>query len=76
MMPQRNRLFSLLALLLLSLSLASCATKSSDSMPVQPPQIPSLPPSLAKPPPQESYLERAQSNIEAWLKELTSSETK
>jgi hypothetical protein len=56
--------------------LVGCATTSTDSMPVQPPKIPSLPPTLAKPVPPESYLERAQRNIEQWQKELINSATK
>lgn len=63
-------------LLLQSLWLASCATTSPDSMPVQPPKIPEPPPLLMKPAPQESFLERAQTNIEAWRKRLMDSVTK
>jgi len=72
----KDRPCSLPVLLLLTSSLAACATKSTDSMPVQPPQIPSLPPSLAKPVSPESYLERAQTDIGTWRERLTNSATK
>ena len=67
---------ALLAPLALSLLLTACATTSHVSTPVKPPQTPQLPPSLAKPAPQESYLERAQTNIEGWRKTLTGAETR
>ena len=63
----------LLALIAPSLLLTGCAATSSDSMPVQCPQIPPPLPSFSKPVPQESFLERAQRNIEAWQRELNSS---
>ena len=75
-MKKVNGKFYLIGLLAWTLSMVGCATKSPDSMPVQPPKIPPLPPTLAKPAPQESYLERARMNIEAWQKKLTSSESK
>lgn len=75
-MRTRNSKSLLLALLLPVLLLSACATPSSVSTPVQPPQIPALPPSLARPVPQESFLDRAQRNIEAWRKTLMDSETK
>lgn len=61
---------------LAGLLLTACASTSNDSMPVQPPQIPALPPTLAKPPLPESFLERAQQNIEQWQKALMDSATK
>lgn len=64
------------ALLTLTVWLPGCATKSCDSTAVQPPQAPTLSPSLAKPVPSESYLERARSDIEAWRKRLTDSATR
>ena len=76
MTKPKNKTSWLLLLLAPMLLLQACATKSSDLMPVQPPQTPALPPSLAKPPPPESYLERAQSDIEVWRKALTNSEAK
>jgi hypothetical protein len=70
------RPFWLLAWLPLIASLASCATTSPASTPVQPPRIPQPPASLLQPPGCESYLERAQRNIEAWRSRLTDSETR
>lgn len=67
---------SLPILLLLAALLTGCGTTLPDSTPVQPPQIPSLPPTLAKPVPPESFLERAQRSTRAWQEKLTSSETK
>lgn len=49
---------------------AGCATTSTPSMPVECPQMPSLPPSLSKPVPQENFLERAQRDIEEWRSKL------
>ena len=69
-------LLLLLALLVLSGLLGACATKSPASTPVQPPQAPKPPPSLMKPVSPESYLERAQKNIEAWQLMLTGSAIK
>lgn len=66
----------LLVLPVLTLLLSACATRSNDLMPVQPPAFPSLPPSLAKPVPPESYSERAQTNIGQWQKKLTEDATK
>lgn len=76
-MNKRNaRSFSLPMSLMLLLLLTGCATKSPDLIPVQPPQTPALPPSLAKPVPPESFLERAQRNIEQWQKKLIEEEPK
>ena len=76
-MKRANENSALLLLLLLLAALsAGCATKLPDSTPVQPPQIPSLPPTLAKPVPPESFLERAQKSTQAWREKLISSETK
>jgi hypothetical protein len=63
-------------LLTLTVLLPGCATKSTDSTVVQPPQPPTLSPSLAKPVPPESFLERARRDIEEWRQRLTGSETK
>ncbi|MEN9314244.1 MAG: hypothetical protein RIS35_637 [Pseudomonadota bacterium] len=70
------RPFWLLAWLPLIASLASCAAISPVSTPAQPPQIPQPPASLMTPVPHESYLERAQRNIETWRSRLTDSETR
>lgn len=75
-MQKAGKRLCLTVLFLASGLLLGCATKSTDSMPVQPPKIPSLPPALQKPVSQESYLDRAQRNIEAWRKKLTDSEIK
>ncbi len=64
------------ASLLLSSLLMGCATPSPVSIPVQPPATPRLPDTLAKPPSQESYLERARQNIEAWQQKLMDSVSK
>ena len=61
------------ALLMPMLLLQGCATPLPASTPVQ---IPLPPPALMKPVPPESYLERAQRNIEAWQKALTPSAIK
>ena len=73
--PRSARPFWLLAWLPLIASLASCATTSPASTPVQPPRIPQPPASLMTPVEHESYLERARTDIEAWRKRLTTSGT-
>lgn len=68
-----------LAMLPLLLLCASCATRSLDSTTVPIPtqqEMPALPPALAKPPPQESYLEKAAARIKSWQQRLTSSATR
>lgn len=55
--------------LLLALSLTGCATPSTPSAPSSPTLPP--PPSLSQPIPQQSYSERARTNIEAWQRRLT-----
>jgi hypothetical protein len=69
-------LLLLLGLLVLSGLLGACATKSPASTPAQPPQVPKPPATLMKPASPESYLERAQRNIETWQQKLTGSATK
>lgn len=67
------------ALLLAMLLLSACAASSTPSTSVicpPPVEIPDLPPSLQKPPPQESFLEAAQKDIEGWLQQLTASGTR
>lgn len=67
------------AWLLLALSLSGCATPSPTvTLPPEcpKPEIPALPPSLAKPPPQESFLEAARRDISQWLQQLKSSATR
>lgn len=39
-------------------------------------EMPALPPALAKPPPPESYSEKALARIKSWQERLTSSATK
>lgn len=65
-----------LALLLLSALLLGCATKSSGLTLDQCPRVPSLPPSLAKPVPPETYSEDAAKRIEGWTNELKNSATR
>jgi len=68
----------LLELLVLSGLLTACATPSPGSTAAPcptPPAAPRLPDTLAKPPPPESYSERARTNIEAWQRKLTEVET-
>lgn len=65
-----------LALLLLSAALQGCATKSAGLTLDQCPRVPSLPPSLAKPVPPETYLEYAPERIDAWTNALKRSVTK
>lgn len=65
-----------LALLLLSALLQACATKSPLSTPAQCPRVPSLPPSLAKPVPPETYSEDAAKRIDGWTDELRRSATR
>lgn len=70
---------AMLALLLLAPSLSGCAAPSPIVMPPAPcpkPEIPALPPSLAKPPPQESFLDAARRDISEWLSELKNSATR
>ena len=65
----------LLALLLC----AACAPRLPASMPAPIPTrqvMPALPPALAKPPPPESYTEKALARIKSWQQRLTDSETK
>lgn len=67
------------ASLLLALSLTGCAAPSPNAMPppeCPKPEIPALPPSLAKPPPQESFLDAAKSDISQWLQQLKNSATR
>ena len=64
------------ALLLLSALLQACATKSSGLTLDQCPRVPSLPPSLAKPVPPETYSEDAPKRIEGWTDELRRSATR
>lgn len=66
----------LAALLPLSWWLGGCATTLPPSTPVPPPQIPQPPAQLMTPPEPDSFLERAQKNIEAWRLRLTGSETR
>ena len=54
--------------LLLALSLTGCATPSTPSAPSSLTLPP--PPSLSQPIPQQSYSERASTNIEAWWNRL------
>ena len=63
-------------LLPLTVLWAGCATTSPPSMPVECPQMPSLPPSLARPAPPENFLERAQRDIEEWRSKLKGSPTR
>lgn len=63
-------------MLLLAALTQGCATKSPDSMPVQPLRIPKPAPTLMKPVSPESYLERAQRNTQSWHSTLIGSETK
>lgn len=67
------------AWLLLALSLTGCAAPSPNVMPpleCPKPEIPELPPSLAKPPPQESFLDAARRDISEWLQQLKNSATR
>lgn len=67
------------AWLLLVLSLSGCATPSPSVLPpleCPKPEIPELPPTLAKPPPQESFLDAARRDISEWLLQLKSSATR
>lgn len=73
---RKKTAFWLLVMLPLVALMQGCATKSPDSIPVQAPRIPKLPPQLAKPAPQDSFLERARSDTRTWRETLTSSETK
>lgn len=64
------------ALLLLSALAQGCATKSSGLTLDQCPRVPSLPPSLAKPVPPETYSEDAARRIDGWTDELKASATR
>lgn len=66
----------LFALLLLIALLQGCATKSSGLTLDQCPRVPSLPPSLAKPVPPETYSEDAAKRIDGWTEELRRSATR
>lgn len=73
-------LVALLTLLLLVPSLNGCASPSP-SVTLPPvlcpkPEIPAVPPSLAKPPPPESFLDAARRDISQWLQALKSSATR
>jgi len=70
---------ALAAWLLLVLSLSGCAASSpivTPPLPCPKPEIPALPPSLAKPPPQESFLDAARRDISTWLQQLKDSATR
>lgn len=70
---------ALLALLLPLLLCAACAARlpASTLAPIPTQQeMPALPPALAKPPPQESYSERAAARIKSWQQRLTGSATR
>lgn len=64
------------ALLILSALLQACATKSSGLTLDQCPRVPSLPPSLKKPVPPETYSEDAAKRIDGWTDELRRSATR
>ena len=71
-MPQPNaKPSSALMLLLPAVLLTACAAPSMNSVQVSPTLPP--PPSLREPIPQQSYSERARTNIEAWRKQLIES---
>lgn len=63
---------------LLTLLLSACAAPLTPSTAVICPKVemPALSPDLSKPPQPESYLEAAQSDIEAWQQQLMDSETR
>ena len=66
-------------MLLLPLLCAACAPRlpASTAAPIPTLQeMPDLPPALAKPPPPESYSEKALARIKSWQERLTSSATK
>lgn len=66
-------------MLLLPLLCAACAPRlpASTLAPIPTRQeMPALPPALAKPPPFESYSERAATHIEQWRQRLTGSATR
>ena len=68
-MPQPNaKPSSALMLLLPAALLTACAAPSTTSVQVSP-TLPQ-PPSLREPTPQQSYSERASTNIEAWRNRL------
>ena len=75
-----NRSVLLLPMLVSLLSLQGCATTSNPQAApsvVSPPQIPPPPEELMQPPKQpETYLQRAQSDIQAWRKKLEPSQDK
>ncbi len=73
------RLRGLLVTLLLPLLCAACAPRLPASTPDTIPtrqEMPDLPPALAKPPPPESYSERAAAHISNWQQRLTGSATR
>ncbi len=73
------RRFAMLAMLLPLLSVVACSPPLQPSIGVSCPRpvtLPALPPSLAKPPPAESFSEAAQRDISQWQQQLISSATK
>lgn len=68
-----------LAMTALLLSCSACSPPLQPSTGVScpaPQTMPALQPSLAKPPPAESYSDAAQRDIDQWQQELTNSATK
>lgn len=68
-----------LVMLLPLLLCAACTPRlpASTAAPIPTRQvIPALPPALAKPPPPESYSEKALARIKSWQQRLTDSETR
>ena len=73
------RLRAACVLLLPLMLCAACAMKSPASTAAPIPtrqEMPALPPALAKPPPPESYTEKALARIKSWQERLTSSATR
>ncbi len=73
--PQTVRL----VMLLLPLLCAACAPKlpASTSAPIPTQQtMPALPPALAKPPPPESFSQKALKRIQSWQQRLTACATR
>ena len=64
------------ALLMSVVLLTGCGSTSINRIPATCPEIPPPPAMSMTPVQQESYLERAQRNIETWLKTLTDSKIK